>query len=403
MARQQIYQQFIYKIHSTRILKSPNKDLQITLSEARDNNEIISLADSNVLRMIDDINDCDREKMAAKIKELRGLIKYHKKQLKTKNNIRSCTQEIRKLYRQLDDIQHKTDYVAIIMDNPKDMDMLNQGFKINGIEYHRLIGTTNGVKKNTVVYASVLNSKQKTICDDLTFRMNNGRNPNKEIVPAKFEAYKALTCSASIPVSDHMGILVVDDLVVTCKEKIIKLDDSDNNNDEPVLTENDELEEIEIIDSDGYGLITPELSKKWAVDICEDYLPSGYCIRNSFCKGMVFTFDFQKFAETYGTFTDGKCMVCDVWGNVYDIKDVDLILTTSMLKLWDSYESLNDYLNNCDKNGYTFSITKACPKTLENERNMNYQFLQSYEFSDEEIGELLSPTINEIKDVRWEC
>lgn len=399
MSKQKVYQQFIYKIHSTRILKSPDRNLQITLAEARDNNEIISLADSNVLRMIDDINGCDRTQINEKIKEIRSLIQYYKKQSKAKGNIRSCTQEIRKLYRQLDDIQHKTDYVAIIMDNPKDMDILNQGFKINGIEYHRLIGTTNGVKKNTVVYAAILNGNKKSIYEDLMVRMNNGRDLNKEIVPAKFEAYKALTCSASIPVSEPKGILVVDDLVVTCKEKVIKLDDSDSNSDEPNMIENDELDDIEIIDSDGYGLITPDLSKRWANDIQEDYLPSGYCVRNSFCKGMVFTFDFQKFAETYGTYVNGECIVCDVWGKEHNIQDIDLILTTSMLKLWDSYSSLESYLDNCSKNGYTFSVTKACPETLENERNMNYQFLQSYEFTDEEIHQLISPTVNEIKDV----
>lgn len=40
-----------------------------------------------------------------------------------------------------------------------------------------------------------------------------------------------------------------------------------------------------------------------------------------------------------------------------------------------------------------------CPEKLENERNMNYQFLQSYELTDGEIQELIAPTVNEIKDV----
>ena len=115
---------------------------------------------------------------------------------------------------------------------------------------------------------------------------------------------------------------------------------------------------------------------------------------------MVFTFDFHKFAYEYGTFNEnGDCIVIDVWGNKHNIKNVDLILTTSMLKLWDSYDSIDSYLENCKKNGYGFRVTKVCPEKLENERNMNYQFLQSYELTDEEIQELIAPTVNEIKDV----
>ena len=32
-------------------------------------------------------------------------------------------------------------------------------------------------------------------------------------------------------------------------------------------------------------------------------------------------------------------------------------------------------------------------------RTMNYQFLQSYDFSDEEIEELINPTVSEIRDI----
>ena len=65
----------------------------------------------------------------------------------------------------------------------------------------------------------------------------------------------------------------------------------------------------------------------------------------------------------------------------------------------DSYTSMEDYLKNCEKNHYTFAITKASEKKLENLRTMNYQFLQSYDFTDEEIDELIAPTVDEIRDI----
>ena len=56
-------------------------------------------------------------------------------------------------------------------------------------------------------------------------------------------------------------------------------------------------------------------------------------------------------------------------------------------------------MENCEKNHYTFAITKSSEESLENVRTMNYQFLQSYDFTDEEIDELIAPTVNEVKDI----
>jgi hypothetical protein len=69
-----------------------------------------------------------------------------------------------------------------------------------------------------------------------------------------------------------------------------------------------------------------------------------------------------------------------------------------MLKLWDSYRSWEDYYQNCVENHYQFATPKTTPEQLENVRNTNYQFLQSYEFTDDELQELCQPTINEIND-----
>ena len=120
----------------------------------------------------------------------------------------------------------------------------------------------------------------------------------------------------------------------------------------------------------------------------------GCVIRNSFCKGAVFPIDFQKFASD-----NNIDSITDVWGDTHNINDIELILTESMLKLWDSYSSIEDYLENCEKNHYSFSITKNSEKELENIRTMNYQFLQSYDFNEEEIDELIEPTVSEICDI----
>lgn len=70
-----------------------------------------------------------------------------------------------------------------------------------------------------------------------------------------------------------------------------------------------------------------------------------------------------------------------------------------MLKLWDSYDSCDDYIRNCKENGYTFGVPKTCPKELESERSTNYQFLQVYDLNNEQVEELIQPTMQEIHDI----
>lgn len=385
--KQQMYQEFVLKIESSRILKAPNRNLKITIPEARRNGEIISLADSTVLRMIDEINGFDRNTAVVQITQTRREIRA----LKKEKNIIGNRRKIKALYAALDEIQCKWDYVSIIMSKPSDFDRLLKGFKINDIEYKRLIGTTNGVKKDTVVFAPVINKLGKPMHAELCRRLENGRNPDKELIPAKYEAYKALACSASIPVSSPQGILVVDDLVVHFNDDIIII--NDERTAEPEISY--ENAEVELNANDGFGLMSPKLAERWSEDMKISYLMGAACLRNSFCKGIVVTFDFQEFNRRFAD----TAMVQDVWGEAHDINDIELILTTSMLKLWDSYSSIGHYLACCVENGYTFSLTKVCPQTLENERTLNYQFIQSYKLSDEDIHELIEPTVSEIKSV----
>ena len=142
-------------------------------------------------------------------------------------------------------------------------------------------------------------------------------------------------------------------------------------------------------------MMLPSLAQRWSEELGLDYMISGCNTRMSWEKGMVFTFDFIDFAERVAK----RYIVKDAWGHERDIRNVELVLTTSMLKLWDSYPSLESYLENSERNGYTFGVTKTCPKELESERTLNYQFIQSYELTDEDIDELIRPTMDEIREI----
>lgn len=350
------------------------------IDEARRNDEIISLADSQMLRWIDELNgitDAD-----AQAREIKRQIKQLRKEPNSVQNKRT----IKKLYNDLDRLQFKPDYMCLIIDKNKDYYRACKGFSINGVNYKRLLGTNGGIKNSTIVFVS------ERLSRELKRRVENGRNLDKELVTAKLEAYKALTCSASIPVSLPNGVLVVDDVETEFMSDIIYLTDEDDG--EPLIEERTH-QTIKMNASDGYGIMLPSLAARWSSELGLDYVVSGVNTRFSFEKGMVFTFDFVDFADKIAK----RYIVKDAWGNDVDVRNVEIILTTSMVKLWDSYDSCEHYIKTSIDNGYTFGIAKTSPKELENERNLNYQFIQSYDLNDDDIDTLIAPTMNDIKDV----
>lgn len=354
--------------------------MTLPLSEARRNDEVISLSDSQMMRWIDELNGMENADYSAKS------IKKGIKKLKKEPNSLQNRREIKKLYEELDKVQHKPDYMCLVIDRESDYRRACRGFTINGIKYVRLLGTNGGVKNETIVFVSERLSKE------LRNRIDNGRDESVPLIPAKFEAYRALTCSGSIPVSMPRGILVVNDCETEFCEDVITLNDADF--DAPAM-EYIKNQTIALNESDGYGLMLPSLAERWSKELKLDYIVSGVNTRFSWEKGMIFCFDFIDFADNVAH----SHMVTDAWGNRVDISTVELILTTSMLKLWKCYSGIDDYLNCCEKNHYTFGVAKTCPKELESERDLNYQFIQSYDLNDEQIEELIQPTINDIKNI----
>lgn len=372
---------FLYKINSKRIIEA-DKDLYVTYDEAIRNDEVISLASSTTLRMIDEINGHDFWGKEKKIKELKKEIKELNKKKKTITNKNKIKEKIKELHNST----FMSDYLCVVLDTKGDYDKLNKGFRINGVPYVRLLATSGGVKKSTVVYCS------ERVHGQLYKQLNAERNPEKKFVPAKLEAYISLACSASYPVSVPRGVLVVGDVETTFKDSVIEIDGQLGGR--PSLKEIDDYE-VKLSACDGLGLMMPSLAEQWGKECEEDYLMAGCCLRQAFTKGMVFTFDFQQFAEEVAK----NYIVKDVWGEEHDIRNIELVLTTSMLKLWDSYESVNDWLDKSLNNGHTFAITKITPEKLDEEQTLNYQFIQSLDLSEEDIKELCEPFLETVEGV----
>lgn len=372
----------IYKIHSKQLKKAKwNLTLPLNVAMKDYPENIVSLNDSQLLRFIDELNgvsDAD-----SKIRAIQKRIKYIKRKPKSKET----KSEVKSLYNDLYELQFQKDYVCVIMDSNKDYDRANCGFSINGIKYKRFLGTNGGIKNSTIVYVN------ETLYPELKKRLDNGRDKSIPLVPAKLEAYQALVCSGSTPIPEPRGIIVVKDCVTHFKDDIIMINDETDG--EPDLSYIDGFE-IEHNDSDGYGLMLPSYSRqvnKYLTGADEPL--SGMNTRYAWTKGMVYTFDFVEFAEKVA----GTYEIVDVWGDKRDVREADVILTESMLKLWECYSSWEDYYAHCQENHYQFSTPKITPDELENVRNTNYQFLQSYKFTDDELQKLCQPTIDEISGV----
>ena len=373
-------QKYIYKLNST-YLDMNNYNVNIKLSDVACNSEIvISVGHSQLIKWIEDMTGTSGNYLKAE--QVRKEIKH----LKTLDNTKENKKQIKNKYDELYSLQFEPNLVSIQFDKKSHFDNCCKGLMINGELFHRLYGTPGGLKMSTVLF---INSK---LYASIYKMINNGRNEQLEYTPAKLEAYFALTSSTSNAVS-WPKMIVVKGTTTSFKADVIEVSDGVVSNDPVVQKVNGKDIEIEI--NDGCGVMTPEYSRKITQEaVGIDEISSGVCARCAFLKGMLFTFDFKEFAEQVAH----KTTVIDAWGQERDVMDADVIVTTSQLKLWDAYDSYESYYDNCMKHGYDFRLTKVSEE-LDESRNLNYQFTQSYYLSDDDIDQLISPTVEEIQDI----
>jgi len=176
--------------------------------------------------------------------------------------------------------------------------------------------------------SSVLFMRTSRLKQDITIKFNDGRDLNKQIVPAKFSAYYSLYSSSTLPVS-FPRLAVVPDLTIKAVKKVDFSTYIDENTD-PKIEEREM--ELDFNAFDGSGLVSPEFAQQIADELDVDYLPSTFIVRAPFLKGMVVTFDFHEFAKSVAKSSE----IVDIYGNKINIKSIDMIVTESMLKLWDS-------------------------------------------------------------------
>lgn len=388
MSKSILNQRYCYKINSDYIRRNKGKVEIKNIRKGIKNRFIVGIGDSDSTRNIRDIIDSEfNEEYINKIREEIKKIRRSLDKSEDKNKLRL---RLKELNNNLLEASLQDKICNVVFKTDSDYDKYSEeGFILNGKRYKPILGTPGGIKCNSVVFV------EDSVNKELEKRINNGADFSIPTMPSKLMAYKALTFSSSTPVTNTHNILVVEDVETKFKDNVIHI----KFDDDKIAPTVEEIEDYEVINNacDGCGLIRPKLANKWGMDLRLNYTPTSFVIRNAWLKGVVTAFDFEEYANSREDMRGKK--VIDVWGKEWDLKDVDMIINRSMLKLSKHYKSLEHYLEECEKNNHGFSVTKYVHDEIDNERMLNYQYIQCLNLSDEDIDNLLQKDITEIKEV----
>ena len=253
--------------------------------------------------------------------------------------------------------------------------------EVGGVEYVRLMCGAGHARTNRSVYV------RGGIFLELDERLRCGLSEGVVVAPSKWNAYYALSGSATERVSEPR-VVVVDDCEVEMAKVVEWVEGEGLVEQERKLTFNL---------WDGMGLISREKAVEWAVDLGLSYTPSAYVVRNAFCKGLVATFDFRRFGEEFSK--SGE--IVDIYGKVHRCEDVDVILTKSQFKMWGAYSSWDEYVENTHRCGLHWGVSKVAPNPQLEKKSVftNYQFLQVLDFKQRDLEKFCDYTVEWLKDV----
>lgn len=363
----------------------------ITLEEARRYGEMIALSDSQFLRTIRDITgrNVDHDVLEDLIRQR----DFYRRQKASPEK----GEKIREIQKKINDMMEIPEYITVSMDDNSHYDYIfKNGIVVNGREYRRLSCSAGQARNSTVVLCDV------SIIDEVKRRINNGRKMDKPLAPSKFNAYFGLAGSATKLVSEPRFIVVPDYKNTVDFDAYFDTETGWNEDDDIEVRR---VENVEMNRTDGMGLISPALSERWANELGLDYIPAQWCIRQSFIKGMVCTFPIHEFCEEV---VGGNYIVNTIYKDENgepikaDLRDYDLILTESQFKLWDSFDSVGQYISNCHENKLFWGVSQYTPKAAKDTLTLNYQFIQTLNLDEHDVKELCSQFVDWIDGVSYE-
>ena len=369
-----LQQYHIFKLATDR-LKQDNYDIQLNTWQARKNGELVSIGDSQMLRTLREITG-----RTGDIDEIQELL-LKKRDLK--RNGGSDNLDLYSIENRIDELLFVPEIISLVVKNVKHYEtIIKNGLFVNNKQYVRLMCSAGQARRNNVLLVDVDVEKE------LKRILNNDR-ADIEITPAKFNAYFALASSTALPVTTPY-FCVIPDCEIVRKETVDWVTEVESGDDIIEPTE----KELTFNLFDGQGLISPRMAEIWANDLGLDYIPGAFIIRSNFIKGLLVVIDFVEYSDEIG-----KHIIRDVYGDDVNIRDMDAILTTSQFKLWNAFESTQDYVAKCNKNHLGWGVTRTSPKEEKHHTFLNYQFLQALHLDQKQIESLCSKTVEYFENV----
>ena len=310
--------------------------------------------------------------------------------LKKKKNSKNNIARIKELQDNIYNMMYIPQYITVVMENVKDYERIyKKGFYFNGRLFKRISCSASQARVSTVVFCD------DEIREELRKRLDNGRDLNHPLAPSKYNAYFGLYSSATKRVTKPRFCIIPDYSEVRPVDVDFVIEQPADQDDiiEPRTID------VEFNMVDGSGLISPAMAEQWGKDLEEDYTPCQFCIRCAFTKGAVNEFDFVEWCKEEN---NGNYIVKDVYGKEIDLREIDVILTEGMAKLWDSWESQEFFEQCCEENGIIWGVTKYAPKKDKEVNTANYQFLQTLNLTDEMIESVCKDTVEYIQGVSYD-
>ena len=380
---------YTMKFKSSR-LKEYEYNFDLTFEEAQENGEIIALADNQILRSIRDIKN--------KQVDLIQLEDWYSERdkLKKAKSSKENSDRIIELKKLIYDMMFIPEYITVVMEHKSHYKYLfENSLLLNNKRFVRFSSSASQSRVSTVVFCD------EEIVDRLNDILDNGRDKNKKLIPSKFNAYKGLSGSNTKVVSTPR-FCVVPDLNNSMDIKVNFVTETDKSEDDII-----EIKDIvaEFNRFDGQGLISYKQAELWSKELGLDYVPSQWCIRQNFLKGMLCVFDIKNFCqEVNGGNYEVNTVYKDSEGNNIktNLKDIDVIISEGQFKLWDSFDSIEVYQENCIKNNLQWGVSLYSPKEDKDILKMNYQFNQTLKLNKKDIEKICEKTVNWINGVTSE-
>jgi len=371
----------VFKLPASFLVANDCKIDQYTISQGVKDGNVVSIGDNIIFQQLRYIHGDYRKHTSLfnYVQKLRNNEHAYKKQ--------GLYKEAHILNRYITNILFVKDIVNVILDQKKsDFNKFRtKGFYLNGIHYVYLCSGSGQIRRNTATFIN--EEYQQKIIKIVNCGLDEKTN---QFTLAKYSAYFALAFSSILWVRTPR-VCVIKDFYHNLENEEV---DFICPNSEGKSHIEKRIMNLELNCADGQGLIDPNFAKLWAEDMNLSYVPSSFVARSCFVKGNLVAFDFRQYAKTHGINT-----IRDKWGREYNIDEIDVLLSESQFKTHKYYSSWQDYLSYAEKGNIHWGVARY--NKMEDDECVlsNYQYIQSLTLSQEDIKNLIAPTVKWINQI----